>query len=68
VQTPTLALVVNRERDIRAFTPAPYWEVWATFKKDSGETYWGKWSKGKDRLENRSEAQSAWAARGKSSG
>lgn len=58
VQTPTLALVVNRERDIRAFKPAPYWEVWAAFRKESGETYRGKWVKNKvDRLNNLDEAQ-----------
>jgi DNA topoisomerase-3 len=31
VQTPTLALVVNREKDIRAFKPTPYWEPGRTF-------------------------------------
>lgn len=31
VQTPLLALVVDREKDIKAFTPAPYWELYATF-------------------------------------
>ena len=31
VQTPLLALVVDRERDIKAFTPTPYWELYATF-------------------------------------
>ena len=59
VQTPTLALVVNREKEIRAFKPAPYWELWATFKKESGETYRGKRFKDKvDRLNSRDEAQS----------
>ena len=29
VQTPTLALVVDRETEIEAFEPVPYWEVWA---------------------------------------
>ncbi len=31
VQTPLLALVVDREKDIKAFTPTPYWEIYATF-------------------------------------
>ncbi len=31
VQTPTLALVVRREEEIRAFKPEPYWLVDATF-------------------------------------
>ncbi len=58
VQTPTLALVVNRERDIRAFKPTPYWELWANFQKEAGETYRGKWVKGKvNRLDNLGEAQ-----------
>jgi len=29
VQTPTLALVVDREIEIDDFVPVPYWEVWA---------------------------------------
>ncbi len=29
VQTPTLALVVDREIEIEDFVPVPYWEVWA---------------------------------------
>ncbi|MDA8333938.1 MAG: DNA topoisomerase 3 [Peptococcaceae bacterium] len=63
VQTPTLALVVQREREIRAFTPTPYWEIWATFRKESGQTYRGKWVKGDtDRLTDREEAM-ALAAR-----
>ena len=31
VQTPTLALIVKREREIQAFVPKPYWLVHATF-------------------------------------
>jgi DNA topoisomerase III len=31
VQTPTLALIVRREREIQAFVPEPYWLVHATF-------------------------------------
>jgi DNA topoisomerase-1 len=29
VQTPTLALIVDREIEIEKFVPVPYWEVWA---------------------------------------
>ncbi len=29
VQTPTLALIVDREIEIEDFVPVPYWEVWA---------------------------------------
>ena len=31
VQTPTLAIIVRREREIQAFVPQPYWLVHATF-------------------------------------
>src|SRR5436305_3639080 len=31
VQTPTLALIVKREREIQAFVPEPYWLVHASF-------------------------------------
>ncbi|WP_062286009.1 DNA topoisomerase III [Neomoorella mulderi] len=58
VQTPTLALVVAREREIRAFKPEPYFEIWATFRKSTGETYRGKWFREKqDRLHDRQEAE-----------
>src|SRR2546427_368667 len=33
VQSPTLALIVDREKEIRAFVPTPYWEVHATVHK-----------------------------------
>ncbi|MDR3157964.1 MAG: DNA topoisomerase III [Zoogloeaceae bacterium] len=42
VQTPTLAIVVERERKIRDFKPRPYWEVEARFAAQAGE-YAGKW-------------------------
>nr|WP_109206281.1 type IA DNA topoisomerase [Moorella sp. Hama-1] len=57
VQTPTLALVVAREREIRAFKPEPYFELWATFRKNTGATYQGKWFQEKqDRLPEKKEA------------
>jgi len=34
VQTPTLRLIVDRERERRAFVPVPYWEVWADLERD----------------------------------
>jgi len=43
VQTPTLAILVEREREIRAFVPEIYWELWVTFETNEGETYRGKW-------------------------
>lgn len=42
VQTPTLAIVVRRENEIRAFKPKSYWEVWADFVIPSGR-YAGRW-------------------------
>lgn len=42
VQTPTLAIVVRRENEIRAFRPRDYWEVKATFGVSAGE-YEGRW-------------------------
>jgi len=35
VQSPTLALIVARERQIQEFKPTPYWVVSADLKKDS---------------------------------
>ncbi len=42
VQTPTLAVVVEREEQIRKFISRDYWEVHATFLAEAGE-YTGKW-------------------------
>lgn len=42
VQTPTLAMMVKREREIQAFTPEPYWLVHATFDP----RYHGMWFEG----------------------
>jgi DNA topoisomerase-3 len=42
VQTPTLSLVVERERAIRSFVPKDYWEVRGTFGVAVG-TYVGTW-------------------------
>ncbi|MGB4468622.1 MAG: DNA topoisomerase III [Azovibrio sp.] len=42
VQTPTLAIVVEREKKIREFKSRPYWEVEANFAAKAGE-YAGKW-------------------------
>ncbi|MDR0233955.1 MAG: DNA topoisomerase III [Zoogloeaceae bacterium] len=55
VQTPTLAIVVEREKKIREFKPRAYWEVEARFAIAAGE-YTGKWFdegfKGKDEDEH----------------
>src|SRR5215211_6464379 len=47
VQTPTLALVVRRELDIRAFVPEPYWLVEASFAAPEERVYSGRYLGGK---------------------
>ncbi|HLQ02013.1 MAG TPA: DNA topoisomerase III [Burkholderiales bacterium] len=42
VQTPTLAILVEREDRIRNFKPRDYWEIHATFAAAQGE-YVGRW-------------------------
>jgi DNA topoisomerase-3 len=42
VQTPTLAVVVEREEQIRKFVSRDYWEIHASFLAEAGE-YGGKW-------------------------
>jgi DNA topoisomerase III len=44
VQTPTLALMVKREREIQAFVPEPYWLVHAEFDP----RYEGLWFEGEE--------------------
>ncbi len=77
VQTPTLAIVVEREEQIRKFVSRDYWEIHASFLAEAGE-YAGKWfdpkwkkdeddpEKRADRLWSQKEAQAiADAVRGK---
>ena len=64
VQTPTLALIVEREDKIRKFNPRAYWEVEATFGCAGGE-YKGKWfderfSKGKSEEDEHLRADRIW--------
>jgi DNA topoisomerase III len=42
VQTPTLAILVEREEKIRGFKPRDYWEIFGTFRAAAGE-YEGRW-------------------------
>ncbi|WP_427365737.1 DNA topoisomerase 3 [Candidatus Caldatribacterium saccharofermentans] len=57
VQTPTLAILVHREREIQNFRPTPYFEVFARFRYGD-LTYVGKWRGGEDdRLFDRGEAE-----------
>ena len=43
VQTPTLAMLVERELEIRNFVPEDYRNVVATFSPREGQTYEGTW-------------------------
>src|SRR5438552_2085291 len=42
VQTPTLAIVVEREEKIKSFVPKDYWEIHGTFDAKAG-AYPGRW-------------------------
>ena len=42
VQTPTLAILVEREEKIKKFVPRNYWEIHGTFAAEAGE-YPGRW-------------------------
>lgn len=42
VQTPTLAILTDREAKIRKFEPTTYWELHATFQAEAG-SYTGRW-------------------------
>jgi DNA topoisomerase III len=46
VQTPVLGLIVARDRAITEFTPAPYYVVEATFRKQGAETFRAAWVPG----------------------
>lgn len=62
VQTPTLAILAQRESEIRAFVPSQYFEVHANFGVKNGE-YLGKWihlSWKKDETQPHSKAERIW--------
>ncbi len=61
VQTPTLALIVERDREIAEFVPKDYFEVVATFRAPGGE-YRGRWF-GKDgsRFDKKEDAEAVVA-------
>src|SRR4051812_7651777 len=42
VQTPTLAILVEREEKIKKFVSRPYWEIHGTFEAKAGQ-YPGRW-------------------------
>jgi DNA topoisomerase III len=57
VQTPTLKLLVDREREIENFKPEKFWTVYARFARD-GQSYDGVWFKNKqNRLKERTAAE-----------
>jgi DNA topoisomerase-3 len=64
VQTPTLAILVEREERIRAFTPRDYWEVQARFGAKAGE-YPGRWFEPKFKKDDDAErkAERLWSAK-----
>ncbi|WP_025025884.1 DNA topoisomerase [Caldalkalibacillus mannanilyticus] len=47
VQTPTLAILVNREKEIQHFIPEDFWTIKAVFQHPHGK-YEGGWFKGKE--------------------
>ncbi|MCL2287389.1 MAG: DNA topoisomerase III [Firmicutes bacterium] len=58
VQTPTLALLVNRHHEIAAFVPENYWEVKADFSTENDDTYKGIYinKDGEERVKTEEEA------------
>src|SRR5687768_4391553 len=64
VQTPTLAILVEREERIRAFTARDYWEVQARFAAKAGE-YPARWFDPKFKKDDDAErkAERLWSAR-----
>jgi DNA topoisomerase III len=69
VQTPTLAIVVRREEEIKAFVPEPYWLVDATFAAqplpdgDAERIYDGRFHAGsKPRIASEQEAEAIVSA------
>jgi len=62
VQTPTLALIVEREREREAFNPETYWQVKAGFR--AGDTEDGEFAAGHatDRFKSGEEAERVMAA------
>src|SRR3989442_14635204 len=56
VQTPTLAILVEREETIRAFRPRDFWEVLATFRA-AGGAYEGRWFDEKFRKQDDADAR-----------
>ncbi len=64
VQTPTLALVVEREREREAFVPEKYWQVKASMRAGDAPSEDGEFSAGHatDRFKSESDAQAVMEA------
>lgn len=67
VQTPTLAVMVEREEKIKRFVPRDYWEVHGTFQAEAG-SYVGRWfdekfSKDKKDSDGELKAERLWELR-----
>ncbi|MEM4729519.1 MAG: DNA topoisomerase I [Thermoplasmata archaeon] len=60
VQTPTLALILEREDEIRRFKPEPYWEVEGNLEKSTGERF--RVRSAKERYRQKEEAERVVAA------
>src|SRR5262245_25913304 len=67
VQTPTLALLVERELSIRSFVPEDYCEVWAEFRArgaaDDAPSYRGTWFRPADPRAPKGDADTELEAR-----
>lgn len=51
VQTPTLAMVAERERELRAFVPQPFWSLQGDFRTSKGVAVRARWEhQGRSRL------------------
>ena len=62
VQTPTLAILIEREDMIRKFVPRSYWEVHATFAANAGN-YNGRWFDekfAKDKKDGEQKSERLW--------
>ncbi|SCY09304.1 DNA topoisomerase III [Nitrosospira sp. Nsp13] len=62
VQTPTLAILIEREDTIRKFVPRNYWEVHGTFAAKAG-MYNGRWFDekfSKDKKDSEQKAERLW--------
>ena len=57
VQSPTLKLIVDREREIEAFDPETYWELFSDLETDEAEIFSGQYFY---RDENDHEAERIW--------